>query len=277
MKQSRTKKRKLLIAAAALIVAAAFVMPLPGPAGSLPASVSRAHAAGTASAAFDGFAGKRVLIDGDSIQAEHGKYLTVALEELGAASIENHARIGAFLGNKKTDPNSVYFRMRGMTDEEIRSFDCIFLAAGTNDFGAVTNVGKVRVGDPYTFAPRATTTCGGLDTIIRKIHAASPDTKIIVITPMHRFKGWVEFPIPAVTDCDELENRWGSTLADYRNAIAMTALKYPGVSVIDGKQLMTPEEAHSLDCTVDYLHPRSNFARTVIAPRAVRLLQQYVK
>ena len=164
-----------------------------------------------------------------------------------------------------------------LPSEQIRSFDCIFIAAGTNDFGAVTNVGKVRVGDPYNFAPKVTTTCGGLDMIIRKIRSASPETKIIVITPMYRYKGWVEFPIPAVTNCDELKNRWDKTLADYRNAIAMTALKYPGVSVIDGKQLMTLEEAHSLDCTVDYLHPRSDFARTVIADRAVRLLQQYVK
>ncbi len=255
-------RKMIVIAAAALLAAAVLVM----------SSCSSGAPDG-----FDGFEGKTILIDGDSIQASHGKYLTVALERLGAGRIENHARIGAFLGNKATDPNSVYFRMRGMTAEQIRSFDCIFIAAGTNDFGAVTNVGKVRVGDPYNFAPKVTTTCGGLDMIIRKIRSASPETKIIVITPLYRYKGWVEFPIPAVTNCDELKNRWDKTLADYRNAIAMTALKYPGVSVIDGKQLMTLEEAHSLDCTVDYLHPRSDFARTVIADRAVRLLQQYVK
>ena len=78
--------------------------------------------------------GKTVLVEGDSIQAEYGTFLTTACKSLNAKKVDNRAVCGATLALRKSR-NSVYTRIMEMPDSSIAKYDYIFIAAGTNDFG----------------------------------------------------------------------------------------------------------------------------------------------
>lgn len=225
------------------------------------AGTETAHAAATPAKPFKG---KTVLVVGDSIQARHGKFLVKASKQLGAKKVVNKSEGGAFFGKRLLTGNCVYSRVMKMSRSQMRKYDYIILSAGTNDFGHHTNYGKVKLGKPTSM--KRTTVCGAMNIMIRRIQTYSPETKIIVATPLYRYR-WDK-----KKDCDKIKNKWGYTLKDYRKGMALTASRYQNVYVLDGAQLAKKKEMRSKKYTTDYLHPKDKFAKT-LAKRAAKQIR----
>lgn len=219
------------------------------------------------------FKGKKVLVEGDSIQAGFGKFMQTACGRMKAKKIDNHAVNGATVAYSKNGKNSVYARIMAMSDLQIKKYKIIVIAAGTNDFGNYKNHGKRDLGGTETIDPR--TTCGALRGIIERVQTVSPKTKIIVCPPIYRFHGWTDnnYTTRVDRDCDKIVNRFGYTLRDYAAGMRKVAKEYKNVYVLNETKLATKAEMHDKLCTGDYCHPREKFAREKIAPRAEKQLE----
>ena len=230
------------------------------------ADAEPAHAAAAQTA--KPFSGKTVLVVGDSIQARHGKFLIKASKQLGAKKVVNKSEGGAFFGKRLLTSNCVYSKVMKMSRSQVRKYDYIILSAGTNDFGHHTNNGKVKLGK--VTSKKKNTVCGAMNLMIRRIQTYSPNTKIIVVTPLYRYN-WGK-----KKDCDKIKNKWGFTLKDYRTRMAQTASAYEGVYVVSGASLASKKEMRSHKSTPAYLHPTDKFART-LAKRCAKQLRLILK
>lgn len=211
----------------------------------------------TASAAGS-LQGKSVLVEGDSIQWGFGKFIATAARSMGASRVKNASRNGATLAQSKRKiirRNSTYYRISQMSAADLRSYDYVIISTGTNDY-----YGFYKVKPGTADSTDIHTTAGGLNGVIRKIRTEAPDTKIVVVTPIHRFAGR--------KNCD---NRKGSyskkTLNDYRNVITAAAGQYDNVYIIQGTDISRPEEMNKRRNSLDGLHPVSRYAKKVLAPR----------
>jgi hypothetical protein len=211
---------------------------------------------------------KNVLIEGDSIQAKAGQHIYYACRQMQAASVTLNAIVGASLGynpDSRAGSNSVYYRISNMTDEELRSFHMIFISAGTNDWNS--KKADIKCGDPDSKDPASI--CGALNLILKRINKVAPKTKIVIETPVHRFK-YIDPDTREVfpgTDCDQTRNRYDCTLQDFRDAMKSVAAKYKNTYVVNGENITTAEEMMSPDFTSDGLHPKHYYGKNILSVR----------
>lgn len=200
--------------------------------------------------------GKRVLIEGDSIQYTYGKYIEVAVKSMGAKKIKNTSKRAATIAMRPVGDthNCVYWRISHLSGKELRKYDYIILASGTNDYFDHYKVKPGKVG-----SKDRSNTAGALNKVIQRIRKKAPKTKIVVVTPIHRwYKG---------RNCDKIKNQYGKTLKEYRKVITKVAKKYDNVYVIQGNSLSKAYEMKKGNGSKDGLHPSVSYAKKVLAKR----------
>ena len=199
-------------------------------------------------------AGKRVLIEGDSIQCGFGKFAETAAKAMGAKQVKNRSKNGAIMALGRFRKNSTLWRVRRMSYAEIRKYNYIIITTGTNDYYRFYRVKPGTVN-----STNVKTTGGALNYIIRRIQLASPETKIVIVTPIHRFS--------KRKSCEKIENRYGKTLADYRKVITDVASRYENVYVIKGTDISRAKEMKRQANSQDGLHPKKKYAKNILAKR----------
>ncbi len=204
--------------------------------------------------------GKKVLIEGDSLQYGFGKYIEVSVKAMGAKKVKNIAKNNATIGVSPIGDvsNCSYYRIKGLSGKTLRKYDYIIIATGTNDYFSGY---KIRPGVVDSTAKE--TTAGALNMIIKKIRKQAPKAKIVLVTPIHRLSG--------KTSCDLKRNRYGKTLKDYRKIISKVANKYNDdnkhVYVIQGTKLSKIWEMRKHKNSADGTHPTDHYAKKVLAKR----------
>lgn len=216
-----------------------------------------------ACAASKPLAGKRVLVEGDSIQEGFGKYIETGAKSMGTKKVRNQARNASTLAVGRLKRNSSWWRVSRMSYAEIRKYNYIIITTGTNDY---YNFYKVHPGTAKS--TNVKTTGGALNNMIRRIQKASPKTKIVIVTPIHRFSGR--------KNCDKKKNRYGKTLADYRKVITEVAARYDNVYVIRGTDITRANEMCKRSYSLDGLHPRKGYAQRTLARRFKNLFVKRV-
>ena len=129
--------------------------------------------------------------------------------------------------------------------QSIPSADLIVIFMGTNDYGHETPLGTAEDSQDGTFY-------GALNTIIPDLVAKHPSSKIVFVTPLHRYGFGTSKILGINFTYDNIPNGVGATLGDYVEALK-TVCTNNGVSVID---LYT-------ECTLD---PSDNEIRTNYMP-----------
>lgn len=226
---------------------------------------------------FYKLSGKSVLIVGDSIQrAAYGAYVAKAVKTLGAKRIVNKSEgsttYGIWPDDTNIPPNSIYSKIREMANKgTLKGYDYVILSAGTNDYGHPITKGRCPINPIDEDLIYTIDSCTVLTTAFNEtlglIKQELPNAKIIVFTPIGRYRGW-EGKKAVSINCDTLENKWGYTLADYREAITEITRENGGI-VISGTSCATNAEMSNLNNTKDWLHPRKTFAKKM-TNRAVK-------
>jgi hypothetical protein len=194
---------------------------------------------------------------------------------MGAKKVDLSAEGGDPLGynpHSRARKKCVYWRMMHMPDKAIKSYDIIFIGAGTNDWNnmrTAINKGNINSEDPATIS-------GALNLILSRITTVSPNTKIVIETPIHRYKyanvetgEFIEW-----VDCDSISNRYGWTLQDYRKAIKRVARKYNNTYIINGKSLTKSSEMQSKYYTNDGIHPKYYYGKNILSKRFIKKLNK---
>ena len=134
-------------------------------------------------------------------------------------------------------------RYSSIPDEEL-----IVIFMGTNDYGHDTPLGSKDDEGDISFY-------GALNTIVPGIKEMHPDSQIVVMTPIHRYKEYIS-KINGVKFTDDTEpNGRGHTLVDYVNAIKDVCSKND-VHVIDLYSLCTLDPKDKTYFS-DGLHPNA--------------------
>ena len=210
---------------------------------------------------------QKAFVAGDSIQnrsqyKKYGAFIQRACEQLGATTIYNKAKSGASLANKNNRLALSVYKQVMNNLKTIKKCRYVFISAGANDYGGF-NRGFSKT----------TKMASDLDVIIRKIHEVNPDAKIIVLTPLYRYK----YNNKRV-DCDKVRNKIDKkTLKQYRTAIRKVATKkkYSSyVMVVEGTSLITKKKMKSYTYTWDCLHPTAKTAKKYIVPALIKQLNK---
>lgn len=136
--------------------------------------------------------------------------------------------------------------------QKIPSTDLIVIYMGTNDYGHETPLGSVEDTQDVSFY-------GALNTIIPALVAKHSSSKIVFVTPIHRYGFGTSKILGTQFTADSLPNGVGATLGDYVEAL-ITVCANNGVSVID---LYTEWTLNPADSEVqsnympDGLHPNA--------------------
>ena len=109
--------------------------------------------------------------------------------------------------------------------QNIPSTDLIVIFMGTNDYGHETPLGSVENTKDGTFY-------GALNTIIPALVAKHSSSKIVFVTPLHRYGFGTSKLLGTQFTYDNIPNGVGATLGDYVEALK-TVCANNGVSVID--------------------------------------------
>ncbi|MBQ5672131.1 MAG: SGNH/GDSL hydrolase family protein, partial [Oscillospiraceae bacterium] len=109
--------------------------------------------------------------------------------------------------------------------QNIPSADLIVVFMGTNDYGHETPLGTVEDTQDGTFY-------GALDVIVPALVANHPSSKIVFVTPLHRYGFGTSAILGTAFTSDSIPNGVGATLGDYVTALK-TVCANNGVSVID--------------------------------------------
>ena len=109
--------------------------------------------------------------------------------------------------------------------QNIPSTDLIVIFMGTNDYGHETPLGSVGDTKDGTFY-------GALNTIIPALVAKHTSSKIVFVTPLHRYGFGTSKILGTKFTYDNIPNGVGATLGDYVDALK-TVCSNNGVSVID--------------------------------------------
>ena len=92
--------------------------------------------------------------------------------------------------------------------ETIPSADLIVIFMGTNDYGHETPLGTVEDTEDGTFY-------GALNTIIPDLVAKHPSSKIVFVTPLHRYGFGTSKILETAFTYDSIPNGVGASLGDY--------------------------------------------------------------
>ena len=193
-----------------------------------------AQAADAAQADDNPWSGKSAVFVGDSITAGTGTtkiYYEYLKEALGFGSVSAMGVPGSCISaasdyGQSTQPLISRY-------QNIPSADLIMVFMGTNDYGHETPLGNVSDTGDGTFY-------GVLNTIVSSLVARHTSSKIVFVTPLHRYGFGTSKILGTPFTYDNIPNGAGASLADYAGAVK-TVCENHNVSVID---LYT-------ECTID--------------------------
>jgi len=109
--------------------------------------------------------------------------------------------------------------------QDIPSADLIMIFMGTNDYGHETPLGTLEDTQDGTFY-------GALNTIVSYLVAKHTSSKLVFVTPLHRYGFGTSKILGTKFTYDHIPNGVGATLEDYVNAVKTVCAKN-GVSVVD--------------------------------------------
>ena len=199
------------------------------------------------------WSGKSAVFVGDSITAGSGTskiYYQYLDESLEFGSVTSMGVAGSCISAASDYGHS----NQPLIDryQNIPASDLIVIFMGTNDYGHETPMGSVTDAQDGTFY-------GALNTIVPALAASHPDSRIVFVTPLHRYGfGTSKILGTAFTD-DHIPNGVGATLEDYVQALKTVCANY-GVSVIDlyTECTLDPSDpAVRTACMPDGLHPNA--------------------
>lgn len=109
--------------------------------------------------------------------------------------------------------------------QNIPSEDLIVIFMGTNDYGHETPLGCAEDTEDGTFY-------GALNTIVPALVENHPNSKIVFVTPLHRYGFGTSSILGTAFTSDDIANGVGASLGDYVEALKAVCASN-GVSVID--------------------------------------------
>ena len=109
--------------------------------------------------------------------------------------------------------------------DTIPEADLISIFMGTNDYGHDTPLGTIADTTDVSFY-------GALNVIIPALQAKYPSSRIVFVTPMHRYGFGTNSATSQTHTYDYIENGEGNTLKDYVDALKEVCERY-SVSVVD--------------------------------------------
>ena len=136
--------------------------------------------------------------------------------------------------------------------QNIPSADLIVIFMGTNDYGHETPLGSVEDTQDGTFY-------GALNVIIPALVENHPSSKLVFVTPMHRYGFGTSKILGTAFTYDSIANGVGATLGEYVDALK-TVCANNGVSVIDlyTECTLDPADAETrTNYMPDGLHPNA--------------------
>ncbi len=131
--------------------------------------------------------------------------------------------------------------------------DLISIFMGTNDYGHETPLGTINDSTDTSFY-------GALNIIIPQLKNSHPNSRIVFLTPIHRYGAGTSGILGTAYTYDNVPNGVGATLEDYVNAVKDVCAKY-SIPVID---LYTLFDLDVTDTSVrseympDGLHPNAD-------------------
>jgi len=137
--------------------------------------------------------------------------------------------------------------------KNIPTADLISIFMGTNDYGHETPLGDINDTQDGTFY-------GALNVIIPDLIKNHPSSKIVFVTPLHRYGFGTSKITGKQFTYDNLPNGVDATLEDYVNALKTVCDNY-GVTVLDlySECTLDPTDASvRLEYMPDGLHPNAN-------------------
>ena len=202
--------------------------------------------------------GKNAVFVGDSITygigtTEGSRYWEFLKEDLDLENVNSMGIAGSCISSK-SDYGTLNTPLINRYNN-IPSADLISIFMGTNDYGHETPLGNINDTTDISFY-------GALNVIIPALKQKYPTSRIVFITPLHRYGfGTSKIKGEAFT-YDNLENGVGYNLGDYVNAIKEVCKKY-SVDVIDLYKLSENELNPSIPALresyfPDGLHPNED-------------------
>ena len=172
------------------------------------------------------WSGKSVVFVGDSITAGTGTtktYCEYLEESMGFGSVTVMGVGGSCMSTASdygTGNSPLINRW-----QSIPNADLIVIFMGTNDYGHETPLGTIDDSGDESFY-------GALNTIIPGIVTAHPHSRVVVLTPLHRYGAGTSKLLGERFTYDHLPNGRGHTLGDYVDALEAVCERW-SVPVID--------------------------------------------
>ena len=197
--------------------------------------------------------GRSAVFVGDSITAGTGTtklYYQFLEETLGFSSVTAMGVAGSCISaysDYGTSNQPLINRY-----QNIPSADLIVIFMGTNDYGHETPLGSMEDTQDGTFY-------GALNTIVPNLVETHTSSKIVFVTPLHRYGFGTSVILGTQFTSDDVANGVGATLGDYVDALK-TVCANNGVSVIDlyAECTLDPADAETRATYMpDGLHPNA--------------------
>ena len=204
-----------------------------------------------ASKDFNFWADKTMVCVGDSITAGSGTtqtYWAMLKEILGLSKMTGMGVGGSCVSAKSdygTGNSPLITRYKNIPEA-----DLITIFMGTNDWGHETPLGTINDTEDVSFY-------GALNVIIPNLMTMHPNSRIIWITPMHRYGFGTSKILGTKFTYDHIPNGRGHTLKDYVDAIKDVCGRYsiPIIDLYSISGLHPSIDAHKSTYMPDGLHP----------------------
>lgn len=172
--------------------------------------------------------GKTAVFVGDSITYGVGisngaKYWEILEDSLELSSVTGMGVAGSCISARSNYGNSNSPLINRY--DTIPDSDLITIFMGTNDYGHETPLGTIN-------DKRDTSFYGALNVILPSLIKKHPNSRIVVVTPLHRYGKGTSGILGTDFTYDYLKNGVGANLEDYVNALKQVCSKY-SIPVID--------------------------------------------
>lgn len=199
--------------------------------------------------------GKTAVFVGDSITygigtTDGARYWEVLGESLELSNVTGMGVAGSCISTKSNYGNSNSPLINRY--DSIPEADLITIFMGTNDYGHETPLGTIN-------DKRDTSFYGALNVILPSLIKKYPNSRIVVVTPLHRYGFGTSGNLGTAFTYDYLENGGGANLEDYVNALKAVCNKY-SIPVIDLYTLsgLDPSDSETkANYMPDGLHPNA--------------------
>ena len=172
--------------------------------------------------------GKTAVFVGDSItygvgNSNGAKYWEILEDSLELSSVTGMGVAGSCISARSNYGNSNSPLINRY--DTIPEADLITIFMGTNDYGHETPLGTINDKRDISFY-------GALNVILPSLIKKYPNSRIVVVTPLHRYGKGTSGILGTDFTYDYLENGVGANLGDYVNALKQVCSKY-SIPVID--------------------------------------------